>query len=304
MKFELENLPRNSSFEEIKKEILRVVGLITSEKITTKEFDSLSKISSSTIRRRFGNWGKILFQCGLGSRYSGRTVSDKMHQQTKHLTNEEIINELQRVAKSLNKNSLTTTDLDKVSKVISASTIANRFGSWTNGLKAANLTIHKKGRRHCELDYFDNMLKVWTHYGRQPKYQEMDLPPSVITSGAYESKWGKWSNALLAFIEYVNKDKIEEDIIIEEKQHFNKKELENKIEKRNSRGIPIGLRYRIFVRDRFRCVKCGRSPATDLNCEIHIDHIIPISKEGKTVLENLQTTCKECNLGKSNNYYE
>lgn len=304
MKFELENLPRNSSFGEIKKEILRVASLIISDKITIKEFDSLSKISSSAIRRRFGNWEKILFECGLGNRYSGRTVSDKMKQQTKHLTNEEIINELQRVAKSLNKNSLTTTDLNKVSKIISASTVANRFGSWANGLKAANLTIRKKGRRHSELDYFENMLKVWTHYGRQPKYREMDLPPSTITSGAYESKWGKWSNALLAFIEYVNKDKIEEEIIIEEKQNSNKKELENKIEKSNSRSIPIGLRYKILVRDRFRCVKCGRSPATDLNCEIHIDHIIPLSKGGKTVLENLQTTCKECNLGKSNNYYE
>ena len=36
------------------------------------------------------------------------------------------------------------------------------------------------------------------------------------------------------------------------------------------------------------------------NIELHIDHIIPWSKGGETVLENLQTLCSDCNLGKSN----
>ena len=65
MKFELENIPRNSSFDEVKKEIIRVANLITNKKITKKEFDSLSKISSSATRK-FGNWEKLLFDCGLG----------------------------------------------------------------------------------------------------------------------------------------------------------------------------------------------------------------------------------------------
>jgi hypothetical protein len=304
MKFELENLPRNSSFDEIKKEILRVADLIKSDNITIKEFDRLSKISSSALRNRFGTWQNILLNCGLGSRYSGRTVSEKMIQQTKHLTDEEIINELHRVFKSLNKNSLTTTDINKYSKIISYSTVTNRFGSWNKGLEAANLTIAKKGRRYSELDYFENMIIVWTHYGRQPKYREMDFPPSIITSGAYETKWGKWSNALLAFVEYVNKDKTEEVVIEEDKFSSDKNELANKIENSSVRSIAVSLRYKVLTRDRFRCVKCGKSPATSLNCEIHVDHIIPFSKGGKTVFENLQTTCRDCNMGKSNNYYE
>jgi hypothetical protein len=304
MKFELESLPRNSSFDIIKNEILRVADLIASDKITRKEFDNLSKISSSAIQKRFGSWKMILSECGLGARYSGRTISDKMMQQTKHLTNDEIIGELQRIARSINKNAVTTADLNKGSKIISASTISNRFGSWANGLRAANLAVVKKGRRHCELDYYENMLNVWTHYGRQPKYKEMDLPPSTITSGAYESKWGKWSNALLAFIQYANRDKIEEEITTEEKPKCYYVHVASDFKKGNCRNISIGLRYKILVRDNFRCKKCGRSPATDLKCELHIDHIIPFSRGGKTVLENLQTTCRECNLGKSNNYCE
>ena len=36
------------------------------------------------------------------------------------------------------------------------------------------------------------------------------------------------------------------------------------------------------------------------NVELHVDHIKPWSKGGETVLENLQTLCATCNLGKSN----
>jgi 5-methylcytosine-specific restriction endonuclease McrA len=56
----------------------------------------------------------------------------------------------------------------------------------------------------------------------------------------------------------------------------------------------------ILQRDNFTCKKCGRSPAKDQNIILHVDHIVPWSKEGETVVENLETLCKECNLGKSN----
>ena len=77
----------------------------------------------------------------------------------------------------------------------------------------------------------------------------------------------------------------------------------NEIEysKEMSRDIPLGLRLKILSRDNFRCVLCGKSPATDFGTKLHIDHVLPFSKGGKSILDNLQTLCKECNLGKSNN---
>jgi len=58
-----------------------------------------------------------------------------------------------------------------------------------------------------------------------------------------------------------------------------------------------GLRYDVLKRDGFQCVYCGATAQDGV--KLHIDHIIPISKGGKTEINNLQTLCDRCNLGKS-----
>lgn len=63
------------------------------------------------------------------------------------------------------------------------------------------------------------------------------------------------------------------------------------------------LRYDILKRDNFKCVICGRTPKRD-GITLHVDHIIPVSKGGKTEPENLRTLCSICNLGKSDKYDE
>ena len=68
--------------------------------------------------------------------------------------------------------------------------------------------------------------------------------------------------------------------------------------KRSSRVISTNLRYKVLKRDNFKCCACGASPAKDPSVELHIDHIIPWSKGGETTLDNLQTLCSKCNLGK------
>ncbi len=62
--------------------------------------------------------------------------------------------------------------------------------------------------------------------------------------------------------------------------------------------VSDSLRYDIMHRDRFRCVLCGAS-AND-GVKLHIDHIVPISKGGKSTPDNLRTLCERCNIGKSN----
>lgn len=58
------------------------------------------------------------------------------------------------------------------------------------------------------------------------------------------------------------------------------------------------LRYFILKRDNFTCQLCGRTPADD-GVKLEVDHIIPVSKGGKTIESNLRTLCYDCNRGKS-----
>lgn len=56
------------------------------------------------------------------------------------------------------------------------------------------------------------------------------------------------------------------------------------------------LRYEVMKRDGFRCAICGVSSCD--GAVLEVDHILPVSKGGKTVESNLQTLCRECNRGK------
>ena len=73
-------------------------------------------------------------------------------------------------------------------------------------------------------------------------------------------------------------------------------DYERKENKKIKSTIPQTLRYKILNRDRNTCQSCGaRAP----EAQLEIDHIIPISKGGKTDEKNLTTKCKECNRGKA-----
>ncbi len=60
------------------------------------------------------------------------------------------------------------------------------------------------------------------------------------------------------------------------------------------------LREFIKARDHFTCCNCGNSTSIEPNLLLEIDHIIPVSKGGRTVEDNLQTLCWKCNRAKSN----
>ena len=60
-----------------------------------------------------------------------------------------------------------------------------------------------------------------------------------------------------------------------------------------NRRVPDSMRAAVLVRDGARCRKCRRA----INLEM--DHIVPVSKGGKTEESNLQILCRRCNRAKS-----
>lgn len=308
MEFELITLPKNCSKDCMLSEIRRVNSLINKSKLTYKDFNKLSKITARTISIKFGGWEKALIAAGLGDKYYGTNITKKMSQQSKNLTDEQILQELRRIANYLEQDFVTQENINLNSEIISGSTVAYRFGSWENGLREAGLKV-SPGYKHklSDEDYFENLLNVWTHYGRQPKYCEMEKDPSKISPSAYRNHFQTWRRTLEIFISQMNQK--------EQKvgQAFNKRIEDNstlreprghKVTIENRRSINLSLRYKVLSRDNFRCVRCGSSPATKLDCKLHVDHILPFSKGGKTTMENLQTLCEKCNLGKGNRHSE
>lgn len=68
---------------------------------------------------------------------------------------------------------------------------------------------------------------------------------------------------------------------------------------KNQRKLMTGeLRKKIMIRDHYTCQNCRKYMPDEVG--LHIDHIIPISKGGKTVPSNLQVLCSKCNGNKSN----
>lgn len=301
--------------QEVLNELKRVANVFGEKAITRANFDRNSEIGSGTFIGRFGDWKNALQKAGLENRYSGKIITENMRQpKAKSLSNDDVLHELQRIAKLLNKETVTVEDVRGHSNVMSVGVVSRRFGSWTLAMQKAGLKVSEGFRRaYTEEEYFENMLNVWTQHGGQPTMREMNIPPSKISAAAYQGHFGSWRKAQEAFVVRMNRDEREFEQVIKKEKTKDDSVIKGQTEviriKPNiivgdRREIGLGLRYKVLSRDNFKCVRCGRSPATNPDVELHIDHKLPFSRGGKTILENLETKCKECNLGKSNRYLE
>lgn len=84
---------------------------------------------------------------------------------------------------------------------------------------------------------------------------------------------------------------------------------EQRMERRRARAYRHTIKYRsplskvdrisrdqVIERDHSTCYLCGRNELA--NDEIHIDHVIPLSRGGHHVAENVRVACAPCNLRK------
>ena len=301
--FELNGLPEYTDAAIIA-EIKRVAGRVDQRPFTVAAFRRHANVGMSTVRRHFGSWRDALSAACLGHLVNDmqRITEKTIAQRGKGMSDDDLLSALRNVAQQLHKETLTREDFDQHA-LISAATLSRRFHGWGKAIALAGLSPAKIQRRYSDDACFENLLRVWTHYGRPPKLEEMPNPPSTISVRAYLVRWGTWRKALKAFVDRVNKDvtvDAREDQVQKERiEPAAQVHIGTHLTRDSDRhAIKLGLRYEVLKRDRFRCVICGRSPATTLGLELHIDHVIPFSAGGRTIPENLRSTCSECNLGK------
>jgi hypothetical protein len=284
--FELKTLTDYSD-ESLLTEMRRVASEFKGERLTLKVFDRLSRVHSTTIRQRFGSWTNALDRAGISADLAPRTRPQ--------VTREALLEAIKAYAKEYGE----SPKLDEIAKRLDMdrSTIPRKFGKWPALLKEVGLQSVPLGRRYTDEECYENIVELWTHYGRQPNFHELKRPPSRVGSKAYILRWGGWRAALGAFISYINQSppasQSEDPAIVKSLQPSS-----NIPPASEPRSLSLALRYKVLCRDRIRCQICGRSPAKDLGVELHVDHIIPWSKGGQNTQENLRVLCFDCNLGK------
>jgi hypothetical protein len=203
------------------------------------------------------------------------------------VSNEEIISDIQRVAKLAGTKIVSFRLYSKMGDY-SPHTAALRFGTWNEALVAAGLEIASERNINDER-LFENLMRLWEYYGRQPRFRELAYPPSVISSGPYQRRFLSWMKALEQFVMYANAQDVRIPTPVTVPNGH-----------KTGRNPSLRLRFRVMKRDNFSCCVCGASPALKPGLSLHVDHVKAWSLGGETIEENLQTLCEACNLGKSN----
>lgn len=207
----------------------------------------------------------------------------------RNITDEELLKDLKRVSFELGKNSITVKEYDE-NGIYHSSSAKRHFGSWNKALELAGLTTPLVFNVSNE-ELFQNLMEVWLKLKRQPRSTDLISQITKFSSATYKRRFGSWQKALEAFVKWANEGEVETNLA----------ESESKIKKhKTSRTINYRLRFLVMRRDNFKCRITGKSPATDPNVILEVDHIIPWDKGGETVMGNLQTLAKEINIGKSN----
>ena len=277
-------------------ELQRVAALVPDEILTIAKFERHARANRTTLNRYFGSWAAALTEAGLAGRLNPRH---------KPMSREEIAEAIRGLAERLGKDELTLPDV-QTHLQISPDRLRREWGTARKAFEAAGIRGTNLGRRYSDEECFDNLLAVWTHYGRPPQYREMSHPPSNVGGKAYVKRFGTWNKALAAFVDRVNTDP-ETDTAKTQQTNDGAEEWREapaKAQAQGPRDVPLGLRFKVLRRDSFRCVLCGDNPPANPDCVLNVDHIVPWSKGGTTVLENLRTLCAPCNLGRSNHYMD
>jgi hypothetical protein len=210
----------------------------------------------------------------------------------------DLLADLKRVAEKLGTEAITKISYDQHGH-FGATTLLRRFGSWNGALSSAGLRLVNRINIPDE-ELFENLADIWQLLGRQPVGKDVSKSAgaSHFSLGTYEKRFGSWNKSLLAFIEYI--ENTSDEVTVGE---GGADALPQVLSHRTPKKINWRLRATVLISDNCICRMCGTSPAKDPSVTLHVDHVNPWSKGGETVVENLQTLCSVCNIGKSDEIF-
>jgi hypothetical protein len=171
--------------------------------------------------------------------------------------------------------------------------MAENFGSWRAAVEAAGLNA-SFGFTKDYAEMVELYRRCWKENGQaaSTKIFENYLRRigSRYTVNMYSRHFGGLERLAVRIVEHFNSR-------ISDAQLYEKYERKGFIRK----PISPSLRHRIFSRDGFKCVRCGRTANED-GVKLAIAHKIAVSKGGTNAEDNLRTLCNDCNLGEGTDH--
>lgn len=214
----------------------------------------------------------------------------------RNVPDQELLEDLKTVAMKLGLAKISSRQYDANGGKYTSGTIGVRFGGWNKAVEKAGLDS-VQFRDVSSIELFKGLETVWINLGKQPVFRDMKPPYSKYSTHQYITKFGTWRAALEAFVEFINYEK-EEEQIISIVEPVVKVEI---VFKHKTKRFPSErLKVQVLMRDGNKCRLCGVTITGD---NIHFDHIYPWSKGGETVLENLQVLCETHNIAKGDLEY-
>lgn len=295
MKFVLTPYPNSVSEQELLEDLKLVADKIDHQYLSIAKYkQNGGKHSDSTFCKYFGSWTNALSKAGL--RISKNEVEKK------RISNESLIEDIKRVANLYKAETITYEQYNQMGE-FSGFTIRNRLGTWENALIKAGLKPTGFITNISDIELLNEIERIWIQLGKQPTSNDIKKGLSKYNLCTFTRRFGGWRGALETFVKYVNGEVIYEEpkqctTNTAKRVHIKKQHKISTIHRTN-REPNNRLKVQVLMRDGNKCRICGVECNDGLH-NIHFDHIIPWSKGGETVLENLQVLCSDCNLAKGN----
>ncbi|HEY5315223.1 MAG TPA: HNH endonuclease [Pirellulales bacterium] len=286
MKFELEPYNRDAGDDVLLDDLRAVADSLGKSYVTKDEYNGRGRFCASTLQKRFGSWCKAHDLAGL------RRIRNY------DATAEDCIADIRRAANELGVTTLTEPEYERSGK-FSVSLIVRGCGSWEAATERAGIPTVSPNKRASDEQPLENLERLWESLGRQPKKDDFAKPLSNYSASCYARRFGSLRKALEAFVASFENDGPDrlEDAPIENAARTSPVAAASR--RKTSRTVNWRMRFLVMRRDDFKCCICGANPALTPGAVLVVDHVVPWSGGGETVVENLQTLCERRNSGKS-----
>lgn len=255
--------------------------------LTQKQYISFEPgrhYSPNTLTHRFKtSWNGVM-------KLAGFDINTKRNKKNLYCPSKDaLIEDIKAVAAQLGKDTITSAEYEQKGKY-GRSCAYNLIGNWQEVLNAAGLKetgYHTAGVTDEQL--LEAIYQAWERLGRQPNTGDLKKREMGYGQTTYINRFGSWKGSIIAFKEYV-----------QNRQGNIKIAKASPVTHKTSRTASKKLRAQIFERDQSTCQNCGANEETKPGVKLVLDHIIPYSKGGETIYENLQVLCRKCNIEKRN----